>query len=87
MAAITADASGEEDAAPAGPTTTAEEGDQPVTAASAAAGPALTRGESASGRGMGAVRAAMVEGLYEAMRERLACQAEEVGGWMLRWLV
>lgn len=29
--------------------------------------------------GMGAVRAAMVEGLYEAMRERLACQAEEVG--------
>jgi hypothetical protein len=31
-----------------------------------------------SSSSLGAVRAAMVEGLYEAMRERLACQAEEV---------
>lgn len=81
MAAITADAGGEEEAAPVAPTAMAGEGEL-VTAAPAAVGPAFTRSESASGRGMGAVRAAMVEGLYEAMRERLACQAEEVGGYV-----
>lgn len=36
-------------------------------------------GRSSSAASLAAVRAAMVEGLYEAMRERLACQAEEVG--------
>lgn len=43
-----------------------------------AAGPPPQQQQPVHQMGMGAVRAAMVEGLYEAMRERLACQAEEV---------
>ena len=86
MTAITADAAADEEGTAPVLAPTAEEGQPAATTLPVAAvGPALTRGESASGigmgKGMGAVRAAMVEGLYEAMRERLACQAEEVGWW------